>query len=170
MKFKLSITIISILLVFTSCNCNIDPSEENQGTEQASKHDCDDDKHPASANNDHHDESTTLKFNGDEKWEVNNATGIGMTKMKEILSAVNLDGMTVEQYHKLGEKLSEQTNYIINKCDMDGPAHDNLHVILTEILADISGIKEADSIDAGKKHFYKLKKDISTYFEYFRSV
>ncbi len=170
MKFKLSIAIISVLIVFTSCNCNIDQADENKGTEHVSTHDCDDDKHPASANNEHHDESTILKFNGDEKWEVNNATGIGMTKMKEILSAVNLDGMTVEQYHKLGEKLSEQTDYIINKCDMDGPAHDNLHVILTEILTDISGIKEAESADTGKTHVNNLNKDIKTYFEYFRSV
>ena len=170
MKFKLSITIISVLIMFTSCNCDIDQSAENKGTEHVSTHDGDDDKHLASANNEHHNESTILKFNGDEKWEVNNATGIGMTKIKKILSAVNTEGMTVGQYHKLGEKLSEQTDYIINKCDMDGPAHDNLHVILTDILTDISGIKEAENTDTGKKHFYKLKKDISTYFEYFKSV
>ena len=170
MKIKLSIAIISSLLIFTSCNCNIDPSDENQGTEQASNHDGDDDKHPASSNNEHHDGHATLIFNGDEKWEVNDATEIGMTNIKEILSMVKLDGMEVEQFHKLGNQLSEQTENIINKCDMSGPAHDNLHVILTEILTDISGIKETDSADSGKRHFLKLKKDINTYFEYFKSV
>ena len=167
MKFKLSIAIILVLFVFAACNNSREQSEENKET---TKHVSEHDKHSSSEHNEDSEKIIVMNLNGDEKWEVNNATGIGMTKMKDILSTIDTDGMTVEQYQKLGEQLSEQTDYIINKCDMSGPAHDNLHIVLTEILTKISELKEVDSPDAGKTYVNNLSKDIKTYFEYFKSV
>ena len=167
MKFKLSIAIISALFVFAACNNSNEQSEENkETTEQISEHD----KHSSNEHKEDSEKKIVLKLNGDEKWEANQATGIGMTKIKDVLSAINTDGMTVEQYRELGEKLSEQTDYIINKCDMSGPAHDNLHIVLTEILTKISELKEVNSPDEGKTYVNNLSKDIKTYFEYFKSV
>ena len=167
MKFKLSIAIISALFVFAACNSSNEQSEENkETTEQISEHD----KHSSNEHKEDSEKKIVLKLNGDEKWEANQATGIGMTKIKDILSAINTDGMTVEQYRELGEKLSEQTDYIINKCDMSGPAHDNLHIVLTEILTKISELKEVNSPDEGETYVNNLSKDIKTYFEYFKSV
>ena len=167
MKFKLSIAIISVLFVFAACNNSREQSEKNKET---IKHVSEDDKHPSNEDKEDLGKRTVLKLNGDEKWEVNNDTGIGMTKIKDILSTIDTKGMTVEQYRKLGETLSEQTDYIINKCDMSGPAHDNLHIVLTEILTEISELKEVDSPDAGKTYVNNLSKDIKTYFEYFKSI
>ena len=167
MKFKLSIAIISALFVFAACNNSNEQSEENkETTEQISEHD----KHSSNEHKEDSEKKIVLKLNGDEKWEANQATGIGMTKIKDVLSAINTDGMTVEQYRELGGKLSEQTDYIINKCDMSGPAHDNLHIVLTEILTKISELKEVNSPDEGKTYVNNLSKDIKTYFEYFKSV
>ena len=167
MKFKLSIAIISALFVFAACNNSNEQSEENkETTEQISEHD----KHSSNEHKEDSEKKIDLKLNGDEKWEANQATGIGMTKIKDVLSAINTDGMTVEQYRELGGKLSEQTDYIINKCDMSGPAHDNLHIVLTEILTKISELKEVNSPDEGKTYVNNLSKDIKTYFEYFKSV
>lgn len=168
MKITLSVAIISgLLFILTSCNNSTDQSEEKKDT---TKHISEEVKQPSNEDVEDFEKITFLKLNGDEKWEVNNATGIGMTKMKDILSTIDTDGMTVEQYQELGEKLSEQTNYIINKCDMSGPAHDNLHIVLTEILTKISELKEVDSPETGKIYVNNLSKDIKTYFEYFKSV
>jgi len=167
MKLKLSIAIISVLFVFAACNNSREQSDENKET---TKHVSEHDNHSSSEHNEDSEKIIVMKLNGDEKWEANQATGIGMTKIRDILSAINTDGMTIEKYRELGEELSEQTDYIINKCDMSGPAHDNLHIILTEILTKISKLKEVDNPDDGKTYVNDLSKDIKTYFEYFKSV
>jgi hypothetical protein len=47
-------------------------------------------------------------------------------------------------YSLLVETLSRQTNYIIEKCDMKGESHDQLHVVLVPMLDDITVLKDAD--------------------------
>ena len=81
MKFKLIIAIISVLFILTSCNNSREYSGENkETTEHVSEHD----KHSSNEHKEDSEERIVMKLNGDEKWEVNNATGIGMTKMKDI--------------------------------------------------------------------------------------
>ena len=53
---------------------------------------------------------------------------------------------------------------------MSGEAHDQLHIVLSEILTKISKLKEVDSPDAGKTYVNNLSKDIQTYFSYFKSI
>lgn len=105
-----------------------------------------------------------LDLNNGEKWIANEETHIGMKRIDSILkNNKTLDGKT------LGEVLSKQTSYIIKSCDMEGEAHDQLHVVLVPILEEITEIKDIiDSVELDVKTTY-LKGLIITYFKYFKT-
>lgn len=101
-------------------------------------------------------EKETLHLNGSEKWPVNEATNVGMSTMRGILNSykeVTFEG--------LGDSLNNQTNYIIEHCDMKGEAHDQLHLVLLPILEEIAAIKN------GKKDLKSIEKQLDNYFNYF---
>ncbi len=113
------------------------------------------------------DESATLKLNNGEKWIANLETHVGVTKMDSILKVFNSDKK--KDYETLGEDLSKQTSFIIQKCNMKGEPHDQLHVVLVPMLDEISILKESKDIGEKNKAFQKLKLLIRSYFSHFKT-
>lgn len=104
-----------------------------------------------------------LTLNNNEKWIANEETHIGMQRMDSILKNNPFkDGKT------LGEALSKETSYIIKSCDMEGEAHDQLHVVLVPILEEITEIKDIKSTSEVEKKVTTLQNLIQTYFNYFK--
>ncbi|WP_246293556.1 MULTISPECIES: hypothetical protein [Winogradskyella] len=104
-----------------------------------------------------------LTLNNNEKWIANKETHIGMKRIDSILK-----NNTSTNGKLLGEALSKQTSYIIKSCDMEGEAHDQLHVVLVPILEEITDIKDVEnSLDVEKK-VTTLKRLTATYFQYFK--
>ncbi|WP_254453232.1 hypothetical protein [Winogradskyella undariae] len=104
-----------------------------------------------------------LTLNNNEKWIANKETHIGMKRIDSILK-----NNTSTNGKLLGEALSKQTSYIIKSCDMEGEAHDQLHVVLVPILEEITDIKDVkNSLDVEKK-VTTLRRLTSTYFQYFK--
>ena len=104
-----------------------------------------------------------LTLNNNEKWIANKETHIGMKRIDSILK-----NNTSTNGKLLGNALSKQTSYIIKSCDMEGEAHDQLHVVLVPILEEITDIKDVkNSLDVEKK-VTTLRRLTATYFQYFK--
>lgn len=111
-------------------------------------------------------DTLTLKLDNGKKWFVNNETQIGIMKMDSIISAFK-EGRT-KDYSNLGKDLSIQTAYIIKSCNMEGEAHDQLHVVLVPMLDEISNLKESNSKEESEKALSDLEGLIDKYFNHFK--
>jgi len=105
----------------------------------------------------------SLTLNNNEKWIANEETHIGMKRIEAILkNNTSTSGKT------LGDILSKQTSYIIKSCNMEGEAHDQLHVVLVPILEEITDIKDIENTSELEKKRNHLKRLTATYFQYFK--
>lgn len=104
-----------------------------------------------------------LTLNNNEKWIANEETHIGMKHIDSILK-----NNTSTSGKVLGNILSKQTSYIIKSCDMEGEAHDQLHVVLVPILEEIIDIKDVENTSELEKKVTNLQRLTATYFEYFK--
>ena len=104
-----------------------------------------------------------LTLNNNEKWVANEETHIGMKRIDSILN-----NNTSTSGKVLGDILSKQTSYIIKSCDMEGEAHDQLHVVLVPILEEITDIKDVENTSELEKKVTNLQSLTATYFEYFK--
>ena len=104
-----------------------------------------------------------LTLNNNEKWIANKETHIGMKRIDSILK-----NNTSSNGRILGKALSKQTSYIIKSCDMEGEAHDQLHVVLVPILEEITDIKDVENPLEIEKKVITLQSLTATYFKYFK--
>lgn len=105
-----------------------------------------------------------LTLNNNEKWIANDETHIGMKRIDSILkNNTSTDGKV------LGNALSKETSYIIKSCDMEGEAHDQLHVVLVPILEEITDIKDIENSKELEKKTKYLSRLVSTYFKFFKT-
>ena len=107
-----------------------------------------------------------LKLDNGKKWVVNNETHIGITKMDSIIKAFSNGDK--KNYPKLGKDLSIQTSYIIRNCNMQGEAHDQLHVVLVPMLKEIFVLKESKNRQECKTAIKNLEGLIDDYFNHFK--
>ena len=111
-------------------------------------------------------DTLTLKLNSGEKWNANKETQVGIVKMDSIIKSFKVEGNN--NYINLGKDLSTQTSYIIQSCNMQGEAHDQLHAVLVPMLDEISTLKESDNIDECKSSLIELEHLIEAYFNHFK--
>lgn len=111
-------------------------------------------------------DTLTLKLDNGKKWIVNNETQIGINKMDSIIKAFH-NGVE-KDYLKLGKDLSIQTGYIIRSCNMQGEAHDQLHVVLVPMLDKISVLKETNNKKESEIALRYIEELIGDYFKHFK--
>lgn len=100
------------------------------------------------------------------KWEANLETNEGVEKMLKLVEAS--DPRSVEDYHSLASELNEENNYVIKKCTMTGPSHDNLHVFLHPLIEKIAALGEVSSTEEGAKITAGIKENLEGYYDYFK--
>lgn len=167
MKHLLLIITLS-LFAFTSCknNENNNDSSENMSSkmEEQNKKEA---AARAIAENEasaqHAVENETLHLNNGKKWTVNEATQVGMTNIKALLTDYVKNDKT--DHVALATAMSKETATLIGKCDMVGRDHDMLHVILMPILDSIDGIKQSKSAEP----IMDLSVHLSEYFKHFQT-
>ncbi|MCB9360486.1 MAG: heme-binding domain-containing protein [Flavobacteriales bacterium] len=103
---------------------------------------------------------TELGLNNGEKWQANEATTIGITKMLEIINNNTADNQ-VTSLNVKGELLEAEMKLIFEKCDMVGEAHEQLHAFLLPLVKKFRALKEATNVD----DFYTIEKEIKTHLE-----
>lgn len=107
-----------------------------------------------------------LKLDNGKKWLANFETQLGVEKMDSIISSYKVH--STQDYRILGDKLSEQTGYIIKNCTMKGESHDQLHVVLVPMLEQISTLKESENISKLEQAKSNLEVLIDKYKDYFK--
>ena len=107
-----------------------------------------------------------IKLNNGNKWEANLETTEGVDKMLNLVKSS--DPKTVEDYHALASKLNEEKNYVVKKCTMEGPSHDNLHVFLHPLIEKIEALGKVSSTDEGAEVTASIKENLEGYYNYFQ--
>lgn len=107
-----------------------------------------------------------IELDSGAKWEANLETNEGVEKMLKLVEAS--DPTSVEDYHSLASELNEENNYVIKKCTMTGPSHDNLHVFLHPLIEKIAALGEVSSTEKGAKITAGIKKNLEGYYDYFK--
>ncbi len=107
-----------------------------------------------------------IKLNSGNKWEANLETSQGVENMLKLVASSNPN--SIEDYHNLAAELNEQKNYIVKKCTMKGPSHDNLHVFLHPLIEKIAALGKISSIEEGAKITAGIKENLQGYYDYFK--
>ena len=106
-----------------------------------------------------------LELNNGEKWTANPETEDGMQAMKQQISNFTASG--AESYQALGNDLSDIANQVIQKCDMKGKPHDQLHLVLLPMLEEIKNLKATEQPEEGAKALQQLEALLEQYFAHF---
>ena len=162
-KLKYLVLSLTILGFVTSCS-NASQKEEAKN-EVVDEHAGHEHQTAKSTEEEHHkaDSEEKLHLNNGKKWIVNEATEVGMKNMQAIIIAFAQNKST--DFAKLGQELGQESQTLINKCDMTGPAHDQLHLVLHPMLTAISGIKKGNAKDV-----IKMSNLLADYFEHFETA
>ncbi|RLD23904.1 MAG: hypothetical protein DRI71_04130 [Bacteroidetes bacterium] len=128
-------------------------------------------KTEANTEGDHNQSNTeiTISLNNGAKWNSDESTFTGMKRLELTLYNFNKenDAPTVEAYNKLGVALANIDKDIISECSMEGKDHDQLHIILVPMLANVDVIKNGDDKIAAKENMDALTKSVAQFFEHF---
>ncbi|MEH6763381.1 MAG: hypothetical protein V7655_02685 [Aequorivita antarctica] len=107
-----------------------------------------------------------MKLDNGNKWQANLETTEGVNKMLSLIKAS--DPQIVEDYHALASKLNEDKNFVIKKCTMKGPSHDNLHVFLQPLIEKIEALGKVSTTDEGAEVTASIKDNLDGYYNYFQ--
>jgi hypothetical protein len=160
-KTILSVAIISALLV--SCNETKHKDNKTLETTEVSNEHLGEDMLSHATDNSWINE---IKLNSGKKWDANFETTDGVEKM--IVLTKESSAKSVTDYHALASNLNEVKNYIVKKCTMDGPSHDNLHVFLHPLIEKIDALGKVSNEDDGAKIKESIIKNLEGYYDYFK--
>lgn len=107
-----------------------------------------------------------IQLNDGSKWEANPETNEGVDAMLEMVKTSN--PKTVDDYHALATKLNEEKNFVVKKCTMEGPSHDNLHVFLHPLIEKIDALGKVSTVDEGAEITANIKENLAGYYNYFQ--
>lgn len=106
-----------------------------------------------------------IVLNDGKKWTANAETNEGVDKMLQLIKTENPE--TVEQYHTLASKLNDEKNYVVKKCTMEGPSHDNLHIFLHPLIEKIEALQAVSTVDEGADITASITENLDAYKNYF---
>lgn len=160
-KTLLTAAIISAFLI--SCNetkSKTESSETVEATESVHEHHGEE---MAAINNDWVNE---INLDNGNKWDANLETNEGVEKMLSLVEAN--EKKSVEDYHTLATDLNETKNFVVKKCTMKGPSHDNLHVFLHPLIEKIEALGKVSTVDQGSEITASIKENLEGYSNYFK--
>lgn len=128
--------------------------------------------HDSKAKEEHHDatEDSKLRLNEGVKWESDESTFNGMKELNLAITTFNTshNNPTQVDYNGLGMQLGMITKVIINQCSMKGPDHDQLHIVLAPMLANVDVIKNGSDLDKIEKNVNDLSGSLGQFFDHFQ--
>ena len=110
-----------------------------------------------------------LSLNNGVKWHSDESTFTGMKRLEMTLSNFsnyNKEPSTMD-YNKLGVALANVDKDIISQCSMKGKDHDQLHLLLAPMLANVDVIKNGQDLLEIKVNTEALNEAIIMFFEHF---
>lgn len=107
-----------------------------------------------------------LGLNHGQQWEMDEHTRNMLLKMEATFFAA--DHSTQVGLNAAGAELKVHLDALIAGCTMDGEAHDQLHVFMTEYIPTIDRLAQAGDYAAARDAAIRLKGHFGTYKKYFR--
>ncbi|MCB0345368.1 MAG: hypothetical protein KDD66_09620 [Bdellovibrionales bacterium] len=117
----------------------------------------------------HHSGQQSLELNQGKKWKADVHTMKSAEKMKKAadnFAKANGD-LKLSDYHAQAGRQKEILDQLIQGCTMSGPAHDQLHVWIVELLPNLKKLESAKNIEAAKESFHHLNSSIHEFGRYF---
>ncbi|MCF6311333.1 MAG: hypothetical protein L3J39_02680 [Verrucomicrobiales bacterium] len=101
----------------------------------------------------------TLTLDDGKKWQVDTHTRQSMQSLSSL----------VEQSppEKLAQAMAGGINTLFEGCTMSGPAHDQLHIILTDMLSQVNGLYSTTTPEERNTEIQNIKKTLQTYHTHF---
>lgn len=135
------------------------------------QHCSDHDKDSSEHSHEHHSADTTVEnlkmtLNQGKKWEMDVHTRNMISTMQTTFEKA--DHKSLEQLQKMGTTLQKQLTELISGCTMQGPSHDQLHIILPPFQTTIIKIINARDLKEGREQANHLKGLFERYYKYFQ--
>ncbi len=156
MKTRMILLIAASLFLFSCGNISDEQSKEQTEAVTHEEHS-------------HDHEMATLELNNGAKWDSDLSTFTGMKKLELTLFNFNENhkNPTLADYNKLGEELANINKDIISQCSMRGIDHDQLHILLAPMLANVDVIKNGQDMVKVKDNTEELSAALVQFFEHF---
>jgi hypothetical protein len=149
MNFMKKILLILVISVLVACNSDSVKKQPTDTTHQ--QHD-----------------SAELTLDNGSKWKADSITNHNIVNLKTMADNFRIKPFpNVNEYHLLGNDLSNGLNTMIQQCKMTGPGHEVLHHWLEPILNETKELKNVNDTASGRAIFQTLDKHIDTYHTYF---
>lgn len=107
-----------------------------------------------------------IQMNKNKRWKANPETNQGVENMLSSIESAELK--TLEDYHQLASKLNEEKNFVVKKCTMEGPSHDNLHVFLHPLIEKITALQKTTTVKESAEIIESIKDNLNKYYNYFK--
>lgn len=111
-------------------------------------------------------EGSGLSLNHGERWEMDEHTRTMLVKMEKVFFAS--DHSTRAGLNTAGAELKAQMDQLIDGCTMDGEAHNQLHLFLSEYIPTVDHLAQAGDYATAREEALVLKGHFETYKQYFR--
>ncbi|QAA80525.1 hypothetical protein EI546_01730 [Aequorivita sp. H23M31] len=159
-KTILTVAIFSALLISCNENKNKETKDSLEATEMVHEH-----SHETDGDLLGNEWINEIQLDKGNKWEANPETTEGVEKMIDLIKSNEKE--TVEDYHKLASDLNEMKNYVVKKCTMQGPSHDNLHIFLHPLIEKINELGKVSTTERGSEITESIKENLDNYFKFF---
>ncbi len=154
----------SLMVCFFSCTNNATnaPATEVKDTTTSSSIAADID----SSDEHDDDEMEPLELNNGAKWEISKEMKPFLTESEKLCK----DYIThhANDYKKLATQLETQKSALVDHCNMEGQAHDELHKWLVPYMALLDDLAEAESATEANNTIKKLEASFQTLHTYFQ--
>ena len=151
----ITLTIVSLLLLSCGNTTNDQTNELTApSTQQEQSHD---------------DQIPAISLNNGTRWNSDQSTFTGMKRLELTLYNFRAghNNPTVADYNVLGNALATIDNEIISQCSMTGKDHDQLHILLAPMLANVDVIKNGEDLVEIKVNTEAINEALVQFFEHF---
>ncbi len=157
MKSRFYVLLLGLMVTFYSA-CK--PTETEQGRQETTQA-----KVPVAEDQEEHGAVASVQLDRGQKWKANPETTSGIRNMQQFQRDFPANP-TLEDFHGLSEKLTNEFQLIFERCTMTGAAHTQLHHYLLPLKEKIENLS-ANSIPDGQKAFEDIKVFLAAYALYF---
>lgn len=114
-------------------------------------------------------EDFQLQLNDGEKWQADQATNTAFIRMQAVMSDYGqwmTDTTSISTFNQAGQRLQAELNTLFKTCSMKGPAHDELHVLLEQLIPKVKTLQGQET-EAAHDAFVEAQMLVDSYYLYF---
>ncbi|AFI83962.1 hypothetical protein Q7A_1124 [Methylophaga nitratireducenticrescens] len=110
--------------------------------------------------------TSELSLNNGDRWEMDDHTRKMASKMEETF--LGADHSTLASLNAVGAQLEAQLDVLIEGCTMEGKAHEQLHIFLTDYIPTVHNLAKAEDHETAKNSAIKIKGELEAYKKHFK--